>query len=295
MANRGKTLQAALAAMMLLVGAWPARASDGLVLRAVGFFEAEASGTGTCEIPTIADGIPVSSDTVGLSSTFGFPTIQYPESICLGWMEVQNNMTVQGIDVTKVSIRLKIAGANQFRSFVPTRKGFPTACQQLRNYTVFTGAHLFPVGTPPEYGNTGSGAPHVAFVNLLPMVTAQVFNCLREQYGTLPPDVFASFPLVIRATAHGVADDGGKHKSNQIRFTLNLVRFCGNGRIDFGEQCDPNGPNACSVGPCDLQSATCANNDAVPCQTDADCGGTCLPQGDPMECSCLYGGNVYPN
>jgi hypothetical protein len=46
MANRWNTMRAALAAMSLVAVAGPARAMDGLVLRAVGFFEAESSGGG---------------------------------------------------------------------------------------------------------------------------------------------------------------------------------------------------------------------------------------------------------
>ena len=290
MANRWNTVRAALAAVMLVAGTQAARAGDdGLVLRAVGFFEAEASGAGTaCSIPSISDGIPVSSDTIGLSNTFGIPTIQYPQDSCQGWMELQNVMTSQGINIESVDIRLRIAGAGRFRQFVPTRKGFPSACSALRNAKVFTGAHLFPVGTDPNFGNTGSGIPHVAFVNLFPMVNAQVINCLREQYSALPTDVYVSFPLIIRAVATGVKESGGKVRSNPLQFTLSLLHLCGNGRIDAGETCDPSAPNTCSIGPCNVLGGTCQLNPTVFCASDADCTGTCLPQGDPLECSCLF-------
>jgi hypothetical protein len=203
-------------------------------------------------------------------------------------MELQNVMTSQGVSIDRVDIRLRIAGANRFRQFVPTRNGFPTACRALRRATVFSGAHLFPFGTPDDFGNTGSGAAHVAFVNMFPMVNSQVIHCLREQYAGLPTDVFVTFPLIIRAVATGITDNGDRVKSNPIQFTLNLLHLCGNGRIEEGESCDPNAPLACNVGPCDTTAGVCANGPLVPCQTDADCLGSCMPQGDPLECSCIY-------
>jgi len=290
MANRWNTVRAALAAIMLVAGTHTARANDdGLVLRAVGFFDSTSSGAGSaCQIPTIDNGVPVSSDTIGLWNTFGIKTVQYPEDPCFGWMELQNSMTAQGVGIEKVDIRLRIAGAGRFRQFVPTRNGFPTACRSLRHSTVFSGAHLFPFGTDPAYGNTGSGVAHVAFVNLFPMVNSQVIHCLREQYASLPSDVFVSFPLIIRATATGRTDNGDHVKSNPIEFTLTLLHLCGNGRIEAGEACDPSAPNTCNIGPCNVSGGSCSGAPSVQCTTDADCAGTCLPQGDPLECSCLF-------
>jgi len=287
MGNRWNWLRAAFAVVILVAGT--ARAfvpDDGLSLRAVGFFEAESSGGGgTCTIPSATSGIPVASDIISLSSS-----IVYPPTICQGFVELQNTMTAQGVSIDRMEIRLRIAGANRFRQFVPTRKGFPTACRNLRNSTIFAGAHLFPVGTPPDFGNTGAGTPHLAFVQLLPMVDAQVLSCLREQYSGLPPNVYVSLPLVIRAVATGIADNGHTLKSNAIKFTLSLLHLCGNGRIDQGETCDPNGSDTCNVGPCDTTANICRDTDlTIFCQTDADCAGRCLPEGDPNECSCLYG------
>jgi hypothetical protein len=264
--------------------------SDGLVLKAGGFFEAEASLGGQCEIPSIEDGIPVNTDSMGLWNTLGIPTSSYPpfSTRCLGWMQVINTQVGQGIDIEAIDIRLRIAGAGRFRQFVPTRNGFPTACRSLRRYKIFTGAHLFPLGSDPAFGNTGSGVPHVAFVQLMPMVNAQVFHCLREQYAALPSSTYVSFPLVIRATALGRNDDGSRVKSQPISYTLTLQHLCGNGRQDDFENCDPNAPGQCAAGVCDADSRTCTNDDDISCTTDADCNGTCLPQGDVNECTCLY-------
>jgi hypothetical protein len=286
-------VRTALAVTLLVAGAGSARAqsTDGLSLRAVGFFDAESSGSGTCTVPSSTSGVPVSSDVMGLWNTFGIPTIIYPPTACQGFMELENTMTAQGVSIQKVDIRLRIAGANRFRQYVPTRNGFPTACRNLRHSTIFAGAHLFPVGTPPEVGNTGAGVTHLAFVGLFPMVDTQVLSCLREQYSGLPANVYVSFPLVIRAVATGITDSGKTLKSNPIQFTLTLLHLCGNGRIDNGEVCDPNAPNTCDIGPCDATAGVCRGDASVRCQTDAECAGRCLQEGDPMECSCLYGGN----
>lgn len=289
MGNRWNGLRAALAAMMLVTWAGAVHAgSDGMSFRAVGFFEAESAGSGECAVPSIDSGVQVNSFTMGLWNTFGIPTIMYPTNICGGWMQLQNSMTAQGINVQNVDIRLRIAGAGRFRQFVPTRNGFPTACRSLRRTKVFTGAHLFPLGTDPDFGNTGSGAPHVAFVNLFPMVNSQVIHCLREQYASLPTDLYVSFPLIVRAVATGVTESGDTVKTNPIQFTLTLRHLCGNARIDDGERCDPNAPDTCFAGTCDPQGLTCTGNDDLPCTTDADCAGMCMPQGDPMECNCVY-------
>ena len=291
MRNRWQALRIVLAAVTVVTLAGTVRASDdGLVLRAGGFFDAESSGSGgTCEVPSINGGIAVNSDTVGLGNTFGVPTFQYPMSQCDSWMELINSMTSQGINIEHVELKFRIAGANRYRQFVPTRKGFPTACRTLKKTKVFTGAHLFPFGTDPGFGNTGSDAPHVAFVNLFPMVNAQIMTCLREQYSSLPPDLYVSFPLIIRAVAQGRTETGDTVRSNPIQFTLTLLHLCGNGRIDFGEACDPNAAiDTCNAGFCDLTGGTCTLDNTRRCASDADCQGTCLPQGDPMECNCAY-------
>ena len=290
MGNRWRIVGVALGALISVAVVRPAHpSSDGLVLKAGGFFEAEASqGGGGCEVPSIEGGIAVSSDQIGLWNTFGVPTSSYPFSRCEGWMEVINTQIGQGIDIEAIDIRLRIAGAKRFRQFVPTRNGFPTACRSLRKSRVFTGAHLFPLGTEPGFGNTGSGAPHVAFVQIMPMVNAQVVHCLREQYAALPSNVYVSFPLVIRATALGRNEDGSKVKSQPISFTLTLQHLCGNGRQDDLESCDPNAPQQCAAGLCDPESRTCTSDERRSCTTDADCNGTCLPQGDINECTCLF-------
>jgi hypothetical protein len=292
MRNRWQTpVRAVFAAVMLLSAAGGARAnSDGLSFRAVGFFQGTSSADGTCIVPSINSGIADNTNEIGLLNTHGVPTVSYPSNgdACGGWIELQNMMTAQGISVDYVDIKLRIAGAGQFRAFVPTRNGFPSACRSVRHSRLFLGVHLFPLGTPDNVGQTAGGVPHLAFVQLLPLVSAQTMRCLQEQYVTLPADVFSSFPVVIKATAVGIGDDGSHFTSNPISYTLTLNHLCGNGRIDVTEQCDPNAPNTCFGGACDISNGTCKVLKNVACLSDADCAGTCLPQGDPMECNCVF-------
>jgi hypothetical protein len=289
MRNRWRILGVAIGAVLVATMTRSAHASTaGLVLRAGGFFEASQSQGGQCEVPTISNGIAVSTAQMGLWNTFGVPTSSYPLTRCEGWMEVINNQTSQGISVEMIDLRYRIAGAGRFRQFVPTRNGFPTACRSLRRSKVFTGAHLFAVGSDPDLSQTGSGAPHIAFVQLMPMVNAQVFHCLREQYAALPSNVYTSFPLIVRATAIGRTDAGDIVRSQPISFTLTLQHLCGNGRKDDLEFCDPNAPGQCTFGLCDTDNNVCTLDDRIRCFSDLDCAGTCMPQGDVNECLCVF-------
>ena len=93
------------------------------------------------------------------------------------------------------------------------------------------------------------------------------------------------------ALVFGTSDNGDTFRANPIRYTLNLRHSCGNGRIDDGEQCDPNAPTTC-LGFCVIsQGATnglCSNNKNHFCVADTDCQGICLPPNDPSECICVY-------
>jgi len=301
MRNRWWTMRAALAAAMVLglAGRTVADDQDQLVLRAVGFFQGTTdSGGSTCQVPSVENGIADNFTEMGLYNTcagnFCSPTLSFPDRTnafaapCGGWIEVQNMSTTQGVYIDRVDIKLRVGNARRFNQFVPTVKAFPTACRSVRNAKLFTGLHLFPLGTPTGVGNTAGGVPHLGFIQLLPMVSAQVFRCLQQQYGALPADTYVSLPLVIQATVRGTLDDGGRRRSNTINYTLTLDHLCGNGAVDGTEQCDPAAPNQCNAGSCDTGSSTCTSNTTIHCVSDADCAGTCIPPGTAQECSCVF-------
>jgi hypothetical protein len=261
-----------LAAAVLIAAGGRARAnSDGLVLRAFGFFEGTFQ-QGTCNVPNATSGFIDAGTEMGLVNTGGFQTISFPDlgnpfaRPCGGYLQLTNSLTNEGINVLYADAKLKVQGAKQFAQQVPTRNGFPSACRQFRKQRIFFPARLGPIGG--AQGNSGSGESDVVFAQLLPIVPASTFECLREQYASLPTTQFTSFPLLIHVVVTGLSDDGSTFRSNALTYTLTLRHLCGNGRVDDFEECDPNAPPSITDNPCVVN------------------GGICVPPGDPAECTC---------
>jgi hypothetical protein len=291
--NQSRVLVVVLAAMWLVAGAASAD-TDGLVFRALGFYRGKANVSDTsieCEVPTQGAAITDTTHSMGLWNTGRVPTTEFPDrsnpfaNPCGGYLQLQNNILIEGINVDQVSVKLRIPNARRFSDFVPTRKSFPLACRQLRHMTVFAGTRLDPVAS--ETAPTGSGLPNVAFVQLVPLLTPQVVQCLQDQYGPIPTASLSSLPVVVAVRASGTSDSGKHYSTNSVRYTLTLNHLCGNGRVDNGEECDPNAANTCLLGSCSTSTNTCGNS-SVPCTTDADCVGTCLSAPSQSECTCVY-------
>jgi hypothetical protein len=285
---------ALVAAGMLAAG--PVHASNnpnGIVFRAVGFASGEAEISGgqiKCKIPDVEGAIRDGAFQFGLWNTYGFQSLSFPDvnqpfaNPCGGWLQVQNNLFNQSIVVERVEFRFAIPGAGRLRQFVPTRRRFPIACRDFRSATLFAGAVLNPPNSSDQ--NSVSGAPNVAFMQMIPMVTPQLLHCLRSVYAGISTDMLISVPLVIKATAVGRADSGETYRSNTARYTLTLRHTCGNGRVDDGEECDPNAPDTCS-GICD--GTNCSLPVGRACTVDSDClQGTCVAPDDPSECICTF-------
>ena len=285
----------ALVAAAMLAAA-PVHASNnpnGVVFRAVGFASGEAEISGgqiKCKIPDTDGAIRDTAFQYGLWNTYGFQSLSFPDvnqpfgNPCGGYLQVQNNLFNQAIQVERVEFRFAIPGAGRLRQFVPTRRKFPIACRDFRAATLYTGAALNPVGSP---GNSSSGAPNVAFMQMIPMVTPQLLHCLRSVYAGISTDMLLSLPLVIKATAVGRADSGDIYRSNTARYTLTLRHLCGNGRVDDGEDCDPMAPFDSCDGRC--LAGACSIPAGATCTVDADClQGTCVAPDDPSECICTY-------
>jgi hypothetical protein len=296
--GRGMVGAALVAAMLAAAVARADNNPNGSAFRAVGWFKGKAQLSAesvTCDIPTVTTGIADGLFAMGLWNTYGAQTLFFPDTSnpfanpCGVWVQLQNNLVSQAIQVERVDMHYKILNARRYRQFVPARNGFPIACRQLRNETAFVGAIVNPITSTID--QSGSGRPNTTFIQVVPALSPQLINCLRGQYAPLSTDLFASLPLVIRATVFGTSDAGDHYKSNPLSYTLNLRHTCGNGRIDDGEQCDPNAPSTC-IGFCVIpqgqSSGVCSNNKDRFCQGPGDCQGVCSPPNNPTECVCIY-------
>ena len=278
---------------MLVARSVCAGGSDGFVLRAEGFVKGKAeisAGDIKCEVPNVTSAIGDGAFSMGLWNTFGSPTLLFPDPAnpfgnpCGVWLELRNTMVTQGITVDRVDVRFRIAGALRYRHYLATRNGFATACRSLRTTVFFLGTRLEAATGATD---SESGAPNVAFVQLLPFVSPDLLACLRAQYAPLAIELLVSLPLVATVTARGTSDSGDAYRANVVGYTLLLRHTCGNGRVDDGEQCDPTaGGPACLVGPC--TGGHCSGDMGVPCATDGDCAGRCVARGAPSECTCFF-------
>jgi hypothetical protein len=284
---------ALIGVLMLASGpAWAERNPNGQVFSAVGFWKGKSEVTAgqiKCEIPTISSAIADGAFAMGLWNTYGFQTLYFPDinqpfaNPCGAWLQLRSNIRDQGLNIQHIELSYRIPGANRFRQFVVTRSNFPVACRELRRDTIFTGMRLSPVNSTEE--NSGSGAPNVGFLQVIPLVSPQMFACLRQQYAGIPTDVLVSMPLVIRAVVVATADSGKTYQSNPAKYTLNLRHTCGNGRLDDGEECDPNAPQPCLS---ECLGGFCANDSSRACTSPVDCAGTCVAPDNPSECICLF-------
>jgi hypothetical protein len=298
---RGAVL-AVLVSVALVAG--PATAgSDGLVMRAVGWYQGESSVSIDgirCQVPSVDSAIGDGAFVIGIWNTFGIDTLHFPDvnnpfaNPCGGWMQLWNSMRTQGITVNKVKLRYKLGNRRRIRGLVPLRRGFPSNCRQFRGQTSFVGARLGP-NDPNAPDSSNSGAPNVAFTQVIPMINSSAMTCLRDELAGLAADEtdptsdsFSDFPLIITARAFGRADNGDTFKSNTIRYTLMLRSVCGNGRVDEDEECDPTAPGVGCTTRAFCSNGQCLGNVAQACVEDADCIGTCQPRGGRSECTCVF-------
>jgi hypothetical protein len=247
----------------------------------------------------VSGAFPDNTLTVGLNNTFGIETIHFPDSNnpfgnpCGGWVQLWNSMRNQGINVNKMRTKYRVGGARRFNGLVAQRRGFPLACRELRKQKLFLGTRLGP-NNPFAPPSSNSGLPNVAFIQVFPQYSADLINCIRDEYASLPSAAFTSLPLIAKTKVYGIADNGDRFRSNTIRYTLTLQHVCGNGRIDNFEECDPTVAGAggapatqCTFGAV-CAGGECVRNPTRACASSADCIGTCADQGARNECSCVY-------
>lgn len=193
--------------------------SNGMVFRAVGIFQGEVEA-GRCQVPiansAIADaaaGICRDFTTLdaGGGSTVVIPTTMYPDSrslisFCNGYLQVQNNLINQAINIRKIRIRYKIPG-----------QGFPVLCRKERKFNLFVGGRVDPVN---GVNLNPFGQINVAFIQMIPIYSAPMLDCLRDP---ARGDVAAPVTVVAKIRAFGRLDDGRRIKSNRVQYSLTLL------------------------------------------------------------------------
>ncbi len=191
---------------------------NGIVFRAIGIFQGEVE-EGKCKVPTASQAITDSTrsicrdatEIVTQDGTSVFPTRMFPElttfgNFCGGFVGMQNNMINQAINTDKVKIRYRIPG-----------RGFPVLCRNLRVFKTFIGARIDPSNStnPSPFG-----PPNFNFTQLLPIYSAEMLDCLRDP---LRGNVQAPVVVTARIIIFARMDDGGKIKSNRVRYSLTLL------------------------------------------------------------------------
>ena len=188
------------AVLSLVVAAGSATAGNnpnGSVFTAVGFFKGEAQiseDSVTCEVPTLSTAIYDGFFAMGLWNTYGEQTLLFPNpnsafgNPCGGWVQLRNNLLDQGITIERYEARYRIPHAKRFRQFVPTFRQFPIACRSLRKDFFYVGGRVEPFNSTQN--SSGSGAPNVAFNQMVPLVSTQMIHCLRDQYASMPHEPF---------------------------------------------------------------------------------------------------------
>jgi hypothetical protein len=246
---------ATLAAVVVAAGGWAERVDaasnpNGMVFRAVGIFQGP-SEEGKCEVPTVGsaivdvtnglcrDATVATSDTAAFRCGGGgdacvsdgdcagepclptgvlYPTVMYPDrtspfgNFCGGFLELQNNLINQGITVYRVNVRYRLGG-----------QGFPLLCRTERKFRIPVGTRLNPVNSADP---SPSGAANTAFMQLLPIFSPALLNCLRDP---ARGDVSAPVVLIAKLRVLGLLDAGGRIVSNPLQYTLTLLPEGGGG------------------------------------------------------------------
>ncbi len=194
---------------------------NGIVFRAVGIFQGTTE-EGRCTVPSAGQAIADQAQAVcrdatevvdpsGGPSTVE-PTVMYPAfgpyflGFCGGFLELQNNMINQAVNLKRIRVWYRIPG-----------QGFPVLCRAERRFRLYVGGRIDPVNSvnPSPFG-----APNISFTQMLPIFSPQLFDCLRDPArGNVPA------PVTMRATvtAVGTTDDGRKIRSNRTSYTLTLL------------------------------------------------------------------------
>lgn len=132
----------------------------------------------------------------------GFPDSSVGFSICRGYIQLQNDLINQSINVERIDFEYEIPGS---RIAVPMNS-MPTGFR-------INPANADPATTPAPFGQA-----NVLLVQ--PdgqMIPSTLVQLLRQNEPSLPQ---APYVMIIHVTAHGRTDTGDTFVSNELRYTV---------------------------------------------------------------------------
>lgn len=181
---------------------------QGISFRAVGILQGEVSD-GQCTVPTADSAFADAGVSVPLDGmVFGFDVLArgYPSSsvgfsICRAYIQLQNDLIKQSINVERIDFEYEIPGA---RLAVPMN-------------SMPTGFRINPSDADPD---TPSPFGQVNAIIVQPdgqMVPQSLVQFLRQNEPSLPQ---VPYIMIIHITAHGRTDTGDALESNELRYTF---------------------------------------------------------------------------
>ncbi len=180
---------------------------QGIVFRAVGIFQGELR-EGMCELPVIDNAVADQGFVVALDDPAldgGFPASVNDQAVlgfCRGFLELQNNLFGQAINVERIDLEYEVPGA---RIPIPPN-------------SVPVGFRINPADS--EEPNS-FGLPNVIFTQLVgQIVPSSLVFFLRQNRLSLPE---LPYVMIVHITAVGRSDDGVVRVSNEVRYTVEFI------------------------------------------------------------------------
>ncbi len=180
---------------------------QGIVFTATGVFrgpEAIEDGQIRCQEPTVQNAIIDTAFTLDISRTIDFPDRNNPlADPCGGYIGLQNNLATQSILVSEVAFHYEIPGA---AIAIPT-------------HSVSTGLRINSASSTAE---ASSGQSNLVFAEMVgQIIPAQMINFLNQNANLLPA---VPYTLNVFMMAQGQADSGANYTSNELGYTITIIR-----------------------------------------------------------------------
>jgi hypothetical protein len=180
---------------------------QGISFRAVGVFQGETQEA-QCQVPTTENAISDQSASLPLNSAqldAGFPNSFSVFSFCRGFLELQNNLFGQAINVERIDFEYEIPGA---------RIAIPSSSTP-------TGVRINPADADPQANPNSFGQVNVIFTQLDgQLISSRLVLFLRQNAASLPQ---LPYVMIIHITVRGRTDSGDVLVSNEIRYTVEWV------------------------------------------------------------------------